>query len=196
MHDFDWDDLRLVLEISRAGSLARGAERLGYDQSTVGRRLTKIEADLGATLFMRSRKGLMPTDAGQIAIRRATDIERRMDMLAEGVLESGKGLAGDVEIYGNPWLLDRLTAKIAPKLLIENDKINLRINGTGQPHSDTSGAAIGLFIEAKPKPPGLSCDSARCPTGSIEPNTRRRWSPFHGLPFTPRARPAPAIFQS
>lgn len=197
MPDFDWDDLRVVLEVSRAGSLARGAERLGLDQSTVGRRLTKLEAELGATLFLRSRKGLVPTDAGQIAIRRAGDVERRIDVLAEGVAESGKGLTGDVEIYGNPWLLNRLTSAIVPRLLSEHDKITLRINGTGRPHLDSSGAAIGLFLEAKPQAPRFELRLGTVPyrvyrARALSAKKTMPWVAFHEVGVS-RARYLPVL---
>ncbi|MEM6695743.1 MAG: LysR family transcriptional regulator [Pseudomonadota bacterium] len=197
MPDFDWNDLRVVLEVSRAGSLAQGAERLGLDQSTVGRRLTKIEAELGATLFLRSRKGLVPTDAGQLAIRRATDIERRIDVLSECVSESGKGLSGDVELYGNPWLLDRVTAVVAPRILAEHSGITLRINGTGKPHLDSSGAAIGFFLEAKPQAPRFELRLGTIPYRVYRAKDRTvsdrvAWVAFHE-PGMSRARYLPFL---
>ncbi|MEM6384529.1 MAG: LysR family transcriptional regulator [Pseudomonadota bacterium] len=197
MPDFDWNDLRVVLEVSRAGSLAQGAERLGLDQSTVGRRLTKLEAELGATLFLRSRKGLVPTDAGQLTIRRATDIERRIDLLSEGVAESGKGVAGDVEIYGNPWLLNRVTSLVAPRILAEHSGIVLRMNGTGRPHLDSSGAAIGFFLEAKPQAPRFELRLGTIPYRLYRPQglsgaRRIPWVAFHEPGMT-RARYMPFV---
>lgn len=197
MPDFDWNDLRVVLEVSRAGSLAQGAERLGLDQSTVGRRLTKLEAELGATLFLRSRKGLVPTDAGQLTIRRATDIERRIDLLAEGASESGKGVSGDVEIYGNPWLLNRVTSIVAPQIMAEHSGIVLRMNGTGKPHLDSSGAAIGLFLEAKPQAPRFELRLGTIPyrlyrAKGLSGEDRIPWVAFHE-PGMPRARYMPFL---
>ena len=49
----DWNELRLVLAISRAGALAGAAKALGIDHSTVYRRLQAIEAKLAVPLFER-----------------------------------------------------------------------------------------------------------------------------------------------
>ena len=39
----DWSDVRYFLELSRAGTLASAARRLGVDYTTVGRRLAALE---------------------------------------------------------------------------------------------------------------------------------------------------------
>ena len=46
----DWDDVRVFLEVHRAGTLAGAARKLGVDYTTVGRRLRAMEQDLGTTL--------------------------------------------------------------------------------------------------------------------------------------------------
>lgn len=53
----NWNDLKIVLAISRNQTQSAAAEGLGMDQSTVGRRLNTIEASLGTVLFVRSHSG-------------------------------------------------------------------------------------------------------------------------------------------
>lgn len=79
----EWNDLRFFLAIHRARTLAGAARTLGVEHTTVGRRLTAMERALGATLFVRTPGGLLPTEsAGQIlplaeqAERAVQDIER------------------------------------------------------------------------------------------------------------------------
>ena len=59
----DWNRLRLVLAVHRAGSLTGAAKLLGIDHSTVFRRLKAIEAGLGARLFERLPNGAYETTA-------------------------------------------------------------------------------------------------------------------------------------
>lgn len=165
MQSLDWNDLQILLEVSRAGSLAGAGQRMGIDQSTVSRRLTRLEADLGATLFMRSRKGLVPTNAGQIAVRRAAGIERQIDIMSENVVESDKALSGVIEVFGNPWLLSHLTATSAKVLLTEHPKLLLRANGTGRVHPDNTDPAIGFFLAAKPQAPWFEIKLGDIPYG-------------------------------
>jgi len=63
----EWNDLRFFLAIHRARTLAGAARSLGVEHTTVGRRLAALEKSLGATLFVRTPGGLLPTEsAGQI----------------------------------------------------------------------------------------------------------------------------------
>jgi DNA-binding transcriptional LysR family regulator len=57
----NWDDLRFVLAVLKAGSLARAARALNVDHTTVGRRVEAAEASLGVRLFTRTTTGLVPT---------------------------------------------------------------------------------------------------------------------------------------
>jgi DNA-binding transcriptional LysR family regulator len=59
----DWDNLRVALAILRAGTLTGAARLLKVDETTVGRRLKALEAQLGTRLFDRTAQGLVPTEA-------------------------------------------------------------------------------------------------------------------------------------
>ena len=56
--------LRLVRSITRHGSLTRAAEELCVSQPDVSRQLTELEDSLGLMLFSRTRKAMVPTEAG------------------------------------------------------------------------------------------------------------------------------------
>ncbi|ENZ82925.1 MULTISPECIES: LysR family transcriptional regulator [Caulobacter] len=80
---FDWDDARVFLEAARTGSLNRAALRLGIDPATVGRRVSRLESALKATLLARSATGLELTSAGQSFLRAVTQAETAMGAAAE-----------------------------------------------------------------------------------------------------------------
>lgn len=61
----DWDSLRIVLAVARAGSLSGAARALGVNHSTVFRRLGAIEAELEVRLFERLPGGFLPTAPGE-----------------------------------------------------------------------------------------------------------------------------------
>ena len=58
-------DLSLVLALVRGRSLAKAAELLKVDVSTVFRSIRRMEAALGTALFVKSRKGYIPTGTAQ-----------------------------------------------------------------------------------------------------------------------------------
>lgn len=60
----DWDDLRYFLAAAQAKSLAGAARTLGVNHSTIGRRLSSLEAYFGAPLVIRTPDGLQLTQLG------------------------------------------------------------------------------------------------------------------------------------
>jgi len=71
----NWDDLRIFLAVAREGGLMPAARRLGLDHTTVARRLTALEAAIGARLVDRSPRGASLTDAGEALVQHAEHIE-------------------------------------------------------------------------------------------------------------------------
>ncbi|HUJ58285.1 MAG TPA: LysR family transcriptional regulator [Kofleriaceae bacterium] len=59
--DAQWDDMRVLLGLLRAGNLHDAGAALGLDPSTVSRRLAALEKRTRAQLFVRTRDGLRPT---------------------------------------------------------------------------------------------------------------------------------------
>lgn len=86
----NWDDLRLFLEVSRYPRLAESAKRLGLDATTIGRRLRRLEQDLGSVLFERTPKGHVLTAAG-------VNLAERVEALEQLALEMTSEIAGETE---------------------------------------------------------------------------------------------------
>ena len=59
----DWDDLRLVLAVCRAGTLSGAAKSLGVNYSTIFRRINSIEKNNELRLFERHPNGYAMTKA-------------------------------------------------------------------------------------------------------------------------------------
>ena len=74
--------LRTLLEVTRLGSFAAAATRLGYTASAVSQQMSALERDTGVRLFERSARSVIPTDAAMVMARHAakvlTDIEALM----------------------------------------------------------------------------------------------------------------------
>jgi DNA-binding transcriptional LysR family regulator len=147
----DWDNLKVALAIGRTGSLTQAAQLLGIDQSTAGRRLSALEGDLGVILFVRSKTGFSPTDAGEAAIAQALEVERRIDRMTEAVQPPEQGPAGIVRLLGNAWTLDRLANTVMAPFLAANPRLDLRIV-TLTPRARARGeATLSLWFEAEPR---------------------------------------------
>jgi len=86
LDDFDWTLVRSFLAVLDAGSVSAAAMRSGARQPTLSRHVAELEAQLGAPLFERTGRGVLPT-AAALAI---VDAARRMH---DAALEVSRGLA-------------------------------------------------------------------------------------------------------
>ena len=85
MKDLDQNELLYVLCLSRTRSIAAAARKLGVDYSTLRRRISVIESQLGVRLFQRKAGILTPTDTGKIFVLRAESIELDADAVKHSV---------------------------------------------------------------------------------------------------------------
>jgi len=91
-------DLRYLAATANAMSLTRAAEMLGLNASTISRRITRVEDELGVTLFERGRSGLRLTEAGRLMM---IHVQRSLDdieALIKAGQNNGQGLTGKIRL--------------------------------------------------------------------------------------------------
>ncbi len=71
----NWDDLKIFLCVARRRKLADAARELKLDETTVSRRLKRLEDALGHRLFERLRSGHHLTQHGEALLATAEEIE-------------------------------------------------------------------------------------------------------------------------
>jgi len=86
----NWDDYRVFLDLARTGSLTGAATSLKIDPATVGRRIARLEAALGAKLFDKLARGYQLTQAGSDLQAHIEQIERT-EKIARGLLQKASG---------------------------------------------------------------------------------------------------------
>jgi DNA-binding transcriptional LysR family regulator len=123
---FDWDHLRFFLAVARRRSLSAAARQLQVQQSTVGRRVTALEATVEARLFDRTPDGYLLTSAGEALLPRAERIEDETLSAERELLGRESRVAGVVRMtaalaFGNGMvvpLLGKLRAE-QPEIVVE-----------------------------------------------------------------------------
>lgn len=122
----DWDDLRIVLAVARNGSALRAAQALGVNQTTVMRRMTRLEAAIGAEIFESRQTGYHLTPLGQSIAETAAAVEKEIKALEHALGAKRRAITGSVrvttpEMLANilitPWL--RTFRKNHPGILVE-----------------------------------------------------------------------------
>lgn len=90
--DISWDLYRTFGAVLQEGSLSGASRRLGITQPSVARHIDALEASLGVSLFIRTARGLSPTDA-------ALELKPHADLLAStsaAFLRTAEGRTGEV----------------------------------------------------------------------------------------------------
>ncbi len=94
----NWDDLRIFLHVARRKKLSLAARELKMDETTVSRRLKRLENSLGQILFERLRTGHQLTALGERLLAEAEVIENRTSIVTAPQTEPTQGLSGVLRI--------------------------------------------------------------------------------------------------
>ncbi|MDC0710522.1 LysR family transcriptional regulator [Stigmatella sp. ncwal1] len=100
-------------EVSRAGTHAAAAARLGITASAVGQQLKALEQRLGVALFERVGRRAQLTPIGAELIRRLGEHLPALDAALDDAAEAQRTVRGDVSL-GGPWPFCR--AWLRPRL--------------------------------------------------------------------------------
>src|SRR3954471_22355962 len=98
MPGFEWDDLRYVLAVANAGSLAGAARSLGVHHTTVLRRVAAFEKRLGLRLFERLPTGYVLTAGGEELIAAARHIDDTVTTLGRKLAGQDLRLSGTIRV--------------------------------------------------------------------------------------------------
>lgn len=97
---------------ARHASFTKAARELALTQSAICRQIAGLESFLGVKLFIRSKRGVTLTEAGQTYSRQ---VSQRLDAVERDTLElmARRGLGGTLELatvptFATRWLLPRL----------------------------------------------------------------------------------------
>lgn len=125
-----WDDLRFFLALARHKNLASAAKRLGVDATTVGRRLSRLENNLGSDLFDKEQSGHSLTLSGEKLFTLAEEMERTA--ITAGSLASGTRarLSGKVRISLSEGLATWIIAPALEQFAKTHSDIQIEIAAT------------------------------------------------------------------
>ncbi|NNM77167.1 LysR family transcriptional regulator [Sphingomonas sp. ID1715] len=87
----NWDDLRIFLAVARTGTLSAAGRRLALDATTVARRLGRLEAEVGRSLFEVTTAGHILTARGQELLTHVQAMESAAIACAEGAQAGSVG---------------------------------------------------------------------------------------------------------
>ncbi|RZI62401.1 MAG: LysR family transcriptional regulator [Rubrivivax sp.] len=93
--------LRYLIGVADAGSLLKASKLLHLAQPALGQHIVALEEELGATLFVRSSRGMALTDNGRRFVEHARKVLAELEAAKASVQAEGQLLTGEV-ILGLP----------------------------------------------------------------------------------------------
>lgn len=159
-------DLELVLQLVRGGTLGEASRRLGLDTSSVYRRVKRLEQSLRLRLFERSKKGMAPTELALALAERGEVIEAQMLAARELVLHEDSQLTGVLCVSTTEILLSGLLMPVLPgfreaypgldldirltnqRVRLDRREADVALRGTSFPPEHLVGANLGTLSSA------------------------------------------------
>ena len=148
----EWDNLRYVLAIARAKSIAGAARQLKVHHTTVFRRLNALEENLGVRLFERLSGGYVLTLAGEEMYHTATVIESQIATLDRQISGQDKQLKGLIRVTTTASLLRYLLTPCFATFQAKYPEIELEIFESNQQYNLTKRDA-DIAIRTTNSPP-------------------------------------------
>jgi len=150
---FDWESMRYLLAVAKAGTLSGAARELRVDHATVGRRVAALEAELGIPLIERLPRSCHLTPAGDQVVEQARQMESAAFNVTRDVRSRQVSLTGRVTVSTSPVLA---THFFAPRLFEFGQKypeIQLSFSAQAQQVSLSRGEADIAVRHARPTEP-------------------------------------------
>jgi len=120
----NWDDLRIILAVQDSGTFAGAAARLRINETTVARRLARLQKSLGVILFDAIDGVRKPTAQCEAILVRARGIERQIAGIAS-VGCTQPGVTGRFRIASTNSIAEEILAPRAADFLTRNPGITL-----------------------------------------------------------------------
>ncbi len=122
----NWDDLRIIAAVRNNGTFAGAAGELGIDETTVSRRLSRIQDALGVTLFDAVDGARKPTPHGDAMLVHIDEISRRVKKIA-AVGDRATGPTGNIRVASTHSIAEDFLAPHLAGFLAANPGISLEL---------------------------------------------------------------------
>ncbi|HVK33614.1 MAG TPA: LysR family transcriptional regulator [Burkholderiaceae bacterium] len=125
---FDPVTLRLFVAVCEERNIARAAEREAIVASAVSKRIAAIEAEVGAPLLVRGRRGIEPTAAGQALLRQAREVLSTMARMHAELSDFATGAQGSVLVLAAPSVLAEDLADDIGAFLTQHPRVRISLD--------------------------------------------------------------------
>jgi DNA-binding transcriptional LysR family regulator len=119
--------LRYFAAVVEAGSLTAAAAQLRMSQPALSVAISRLETELGATLLVRSTRGIEPTSAGRYLLDAASRLLGDADEIARTLARFGAGATGSLTIAAVPVLMWNRVPRLLRAHAAEVPEVEVRL---------------------------------------------------------------------
>src|SRR6185503_10090044 len=151
----EWSDLKVLLALSRAGSVAGAARELQVDHSTISRRLAALEDAVNAKLLIRGGREFALTNEGRAMLEAAEATEAATAAALRAVRASKVEAQGHVSVSVAPAFVPVLMRELMPALRQSHPLLSVELRGSFLRADLAKGEADIALRMARPSEPDL-----------------------------------------
>ena len=119
--------LQYLIEVANCGSFSAASEHCFVTQPSLSMQIKALEEELGVVLLDRSKKPVIPTEAGAVVIAQAQETLKAYNMIRESVAELKGETAGKLRLGVIPTIAPYLLHKFIPDFVKTYPRIELEI---------------------------------------------------------------------
>ena len=120
--------LEYLLAVANCGSFSQAAEYCFVTQPSLSMQVKALEEELGVILLDRSKKPVVPTEAGEVVLEQARETLRAFNYIREAVSELKGETAGKLCLGVIPTIAPYLMHRFLPTFVREYPKVELEIS--------------------------------------------------------------------
>jgi DNA-binding transcriptional LysR family regulator len=120
-------NIKAFLLVARTGSFSGAARELGVAPSVVTKRITRLEEEMGAQLFVRSTRSLSLTAAGERLLPQYQRLVAELDEIIGATAAAERGIEGHLRVKGPTTLTSMYLGPILCDFHAQNPGITMDI---------------------------------------------------------------------
>ena len=111
--------LEYLLAVANFGSFSVAADHCFVTQPSLSMQIKSLEGELGVMLLDRSKKPVVPTEAGEVVLAQAREALREYNSIKEVVLQFKGEIAGKIRLGIIPTIAPYILHKFLPEVELE-----------------------------------------------------------------------------
>lgn len=149
MAQLDLNAVMVLVRVVEAGSFRGAAARIGMPTSTVSRKVSELEASLGAQLLQRTTRKLALTDAGAAFVEQAEGAIATLEAAQRAVSDPQREPRGRLRVTATPQMGQRFLSPLVLDFLEAYPAVQVSLHLTDR-HVDLLGERFDVALRAGP----------------------------------------------